>query len=57
MAFRRLAKSRTLSKDGRWFEIQRERNGSKLGVANGFSKDACPKTAMRQRESSLLVVP
>ena len=29
---RRLAKLRTLSKDGRWFEIQRERSGSKRGV-------------------------
>jgi len=26
---------RTLSKDGRWFEIQRERGGSKRGVASG----------------------
>jgi hypothetical protein len=35
MAFRRLGKSRTLSKDGRWLEIPHEQNGNKRGVANG----------------------
>jgi hypothetical protein len=30
-----IAKLRALSKGGRWFGVQRERSGSKRGVANG----------------------